>query len=159
MSNKYKQCPNGHFYEGDYCPYCGVTVDNAPLCPNCGEPVRKNYFSQYRIISIEGGARPWNYEWNGRCESCGHDFTLTMRQRLSSPDEDRYTVVRVASESAESGYVDVFMGLSGVEIEQRNSIDGVKKTFISTNELKYLINALKDSPILEQKDWYEDRNK
>ena len=97
--------------------------------------------------------------WNGRCESCGFDFTITMRQKMSSSDEDRYTVVRVASETVESDYVDVFMGLSGVEIEQRNSLDGVKKTFISTNELKYLINALKDSPILEQMDWYEDRNR
>ena len=49
-----------------------------------------------------------------------------------------------------------FIGLSGVEIEQRNSMDGVKKTFISTNELKYLINVLKDSPILKQLDWNED---
>lgn len=156
--SEFKKCSNGHYFEGDHCPYCGETVDKAPLCPHCGEPVRKKIFSHpYRIKSIEGSATPWNYGWNGRCESCGYDFTLTMRQKLSFPDEDRYTVVRVASKPAESGYVDVFMGLSGVEIEQRNSIDGVKKTFISTNELKYLISALKDSPILEQKDWYEDR--
>ena len=22
MSNEYKQCPNGHYYQGDHCPYC-----------------------------------------------------------------------------------------------------------------------------------------
>lgn len=156
--SEFKKCPNGHYYEGDFCPHCGETAVNAPLCPHCGELVRKRIHGYpYRIRSIEGGAKPWNYEWNGRCESCGFDFTITMRQKMSSSDEDRYTEVRVASETAESGYVDVFMGLSGVEIEQRNSIDGVKKTFISTNELKYLMSALKDSPILEQIDWYEDR--
>ena len=22
MANEYKQCPNGHYYQGDHCPYC-----------------------------------------------------------------------------------------------------------------------------------------
>ena len=156
--NGHKKCPNGHYYKGDFCPHCGETIVNAPLCPHCGELVRKRIHGYpYRITSIEGNTKPWNYMWNGRCESCGFDFTLTMRQKLSFPEDDRYTVVRVASKPAESGYVDVFMGLSGVEIEQRNSIDGVKKTFLSTNELKFLINALNNSPLLEQLDWYENR--
>ena len=35
MSNKYKQCPNGHYYQGDFCPYCksgsnGTTKINDP---------------------------------------------------------------------------------------------------------------------------------
>ena len=82
---------------------------------------------------------------------------------MDSSHNDRQTIVRVSKRQvqamSEDGYIlnDAFIGLSGVEIEQCNSIDGVKKTFISTNELKYLINALKNSPLLEQLDWNEDR--
>lgn len=189
-----KQCPNGHYYRGEACPYCitkifpyamgetqGESWSNTtrtmdtistttvladatdiPVCPRCGKPVRKTITRpKWPIVgSIKGNAYdgkvPWNYLWNGRCEHCGHDFTLTMTQKISSPDKDRYTTVRVASKRVETGSPDSFIGLSGVEIEQRNSMDGVKKTFISTNELKYLINALKDSPILKQLDWSED---
>lgn len=159
-----KQCPKGHYFEGDNCPYCGEKVENAPLCPHCGELVRKRIHGYpYRIRSIEGGAKPWNYMWNGKCENCGHDFSITMTQRMDSSHNDRQTIVRVSKRQvqamSEEGYIlyDAFIGLSGFEIEQRNSIDGVKKTFISTNELKFLINALNKSPLLEQLDWYEDR--
>lgn len=62
-----KQCPQGHYYEGDTCPYCptqlfpdygGRTTDtlhtsvvppnreteivNVPLCPHCRKPLRKH---------------------------------------------------------------------------------------------------------------------
>lgn len=86
-----------------------------------------------------------------------------MTQRINSPHNDRQTIVRVSKRQvqtmSEEGHIlhDAFIGLSGVEIEQHNPIDGVIKTFISTKELKYLINALKDSPILKQMDWNEDR--
>lgn len=189
--SKYKQCPKGHFYQGDVCPYCETelfpmgsnrTRTNVkqppcmetetayiPLCPHCGRPVRKGMpHSDFPIIgSIEGNAYdgriPWNYNWDGKCENCGHDFSITMTQRMDSSHNDRQTIVRVSKRQvqamSEDGYIlnDAFIGLSGVEIEQHNSIDGIKKTFISTNELKYLINTLKNSPLLEQLDWNEDR--
>lgn len=50
-----KQCPNGHFYEGDFCPYCSESGDprslskvcdnhhcyskNLEACPICGSSV------------------------------------------------------------------------------------------------------------------------
>lgn len=201
-----KQCPRGHYYEGDVCPYCetkhyplgsGKThtyypnhertrtktyypdsqetvptsfreteVADIPLCPHCGRPVRKELPHQFNIGSIEGnaydGKTPWNYDWNGRCENCGRDFSITMTQRIDSPHNDRQTIVRVSQRQVQAmsveGYIlhDAFIGLSGVEIEQRNNVDGVKTTFISTNELKNLIHALKNSPILEQLDWHAD---
>ena len=186
--SKYKKCPNGHFYQGDVCPYCETELfpigsyrtrsdvehtsvappyretetSSIPLCPHCGRPVRKGMpHSDFPIIgSIEGNAYdgriPWNYNWDGKCENCGYDFSISMHQKIHT-GKDRYTTVRVSVRRIERDLSDDLIGLSGVEIEQRNSIDGVKKTFISTNELKYLINALKDSPLLEQMDWYEDR--
>lgn len=190
----FKKCPNGHFYQGDTCPYCetelfpletvGMRTDlhtsvvpperetvilDIPFCPHCGKKVKNNIpHPDWPIVgSIDGNAYdgkvPWNYKWDGRCENCGHDFSITMIQRMDSSHNDRQTIARVSKRQvqamSEDGYIlnDAFIGLSGVEIEQRNSIDGVKKTFISTNELKYLINALKNSPLLEQLDWNEDR--
>ena len=51
-----KHCPNGHYYEGEECPYCpnlygddrtkvypypGEGNVNIPTCPHCGRPIRK----------------------------------------------------------------------------------------------------------------------
>ena len=187
---KLNQCRNGHFYEGDTCPYCptqfyavgkgAVTerravgnshteIVNMPICPHCGSAVRRSMPNpSFPIIGSIGGNAydrkvPWNYGWDGRCENCGHDFSFTMTQKINSPYNDRQTIVRVSAKKIqEKGYegtalMDAFVGLSGVEIEQRNSVDGVQKIFISTNELKYIANVLKNSPILEQLDWSEDR--
>ncbi len=195
-----KQCPRGHYYKGDACPYCPtqccpnsglmrptrtdgpnqhkptfyptdtptstIAGTDIPLCPHCGKPVRKEIPHCFNIGSIEGnafdGKTPWNYNWKGVCESCGHDFSITMTQRIDSPHNDRQTIVRVSQRQVHAmsaeGYTlhDAFVGLSGVEIEQRNNIEGVKTTFISINELKYLISALKNSPLLEQLDFHAD---
>lgn len=75
---------------------------------------------------------------------------------------DRQTVLKASDRRLQSkgkdGLVlfDAFIGLSGVEIEQYDDDGNFQKMFISTNELKLLINALKDSPLLEQSDWRED---
>ena len=176
----YKQCPNGHYYQGDHCPYCKpaptvhqdymeTEMANIPICPHCGRPVRQGLpHPNFPIVgSIRGNAYdgevPWNYRWNGQCEHCGYDFSITMTQKIgSSNHNDRQTIVRVSERHlpviSEDGYTfpDAFTGLSGVEIEQRNVVDGVRTTFVSTNELKYLINALKNSPLMKQLDWSED---
>ena len=193
MSNSYKKCPNGHFYQGDTCPYCetelfpletvGMRTDlhtsvvppgretvifNIPFCPHCKKKVKNSIpHPDWPIVgSIDGNAYdgkvPWNYKWDGRCENCGHDFSITMIQRINTPYNDRLTILRSSDrriqEKRDGGFdsPDAFIGLSGIEIEQRNSTDSVQKVFISTNELKYLLDALKNSPFLEQLDWHED---
>ena len=139
-----------------------------PHCSFCGQPIKKGFpRPDWPIVgSIEGGAYdgkvPWNYKWDGRCENCGHDYSITMIQRINTPYNDRQTILKSSDrriqEKCDGGFdsPDAFIGLSGIEIEQRNSTDGVQKVFISTNELNYLLKALKNSPILEQLDWRED---
>lgn len=175
MTN-FKKCPNGHYYRGVTCPYCetevypfGITQTTPtcskgvkmPRCPHCGSPVRNGVPHHFDIGSIEGsafdGEVPWNYLWDGRCENCGHDFSIAMHQKIHTSEKDRYTTVKASTRWIERNTSDDLIGLSGVEIEQYNGIDGVNKIFISTNELKYLINAIKGSPLLEQLDWLEDR--
>lgn len=187
--SQYKQCPNGHFYEGDACPYCKTRlypdedtprnhtltgdpdcfypskiIVNMPTCPHCGKHIRKDVPlpTLIDIGSIEGDATdgkiPWNYDWNGKCDNCGHDFSISMTQRIhsNSPKYDRKTTLRTSWRRVFYGSADQYVGLSGFEIEQYNGTDGSGKIFISTNELKYIIKALKNSPLLEQLDWNEN---
>ena len=35
--SEYKQCPNGHYYQGDHCPYCEAKADhNYGMCEDNG---------------------------------------------------------------------------------------------------------------------------
>ncbi|MBP5241243.1 MAG: hypothetical protein J6Z26_04980 [Bacteroidales bacterium] len=146
-----------------------ATHSDIPLCPHCGKPVRKHVPmppKDARISSIQNmgdGIVPWNFGWDGRCENCGHDYNVVMRIDMGSrgPDNrDRQTVVKVGAR----GYchnVEAFLGegsstvLSGVEIETRCGHQ-VETLFLSANELKYLMKALQNSPILKQLDYYDE---
>ncbi len=158
----YKQCAKGHYYTGSgNCPYCGSEEAYIPCCPRCGEPIRKSIpIINWPVVgSLEGGAYdhkvPWNYQWNGICENCGHDFNIKMAQNLEREGIFRQTTIIVSGKSVPTRFRDAHVGFSGVEIEQITS-EGTTKMFISTNELKFLLNALKNSPILDQWDWKED---
>ena len=134
---------------------------NIPRCPRCGGPIRKRIPDvKWPIIgSVQGGAYdhkvPWNYQWNGVCENCGHDFNIKMAQNLEQEGISRLTTLKVSGKSVPTRFRDAHVGFSGVEIEQ-NTNDGTTKMFISTNELRFMIHTLKNSPILEQWDWKED---
>ena len=201
-----KQCPRGHFYEGDTCPYCPTQYypnsghtrptrtanpnphkptfyptdtptsttagTDIPLCPHCGRPVRKYVpmpSKEVRISSINNmgdGIVPWNYEWDGKCENCGRDFNIVMRINMGSTGPDnkaRETRIKVNSKGflhhiSCNSYEDLRSTvLSGVEIETRCGLGNEReKFFISTNELKYLMKELQNSPILKQLDYYEE---
>ena len=163
----FKQCAKGHYYTGsDTCPYCGHKEKYIPRCPYCGKTIRKAIPDvKWPIVgSFEGGAYdhkvPWNYGWDGICESCGHDFTIKMIRRfpkypLSNMDNDIKTTVKVSA-AEQCVYRDSFIGVSGILIKQENSAEGTTEMFISTKELVCLINALENSPILEQWDWRKD---
>ena len=123
--SEYKQCPNGHYYTGDYCPYCPIHSDirkikelhasemhpnretevapPLPLCQHCGRPVRKYVPRDSGISSIKcmgDGVVPWNYKWEGICENCGHDFGVIMNIDMGSTGPDncfRKTTIKASS--------------------------------------------------------------
>lgn len=179
-----KHCPNGHYYEGEECPYCpkgdngktkvypihptSVDID-IPLCPHCGRPIRKreNLYQPAGVVigsisDIRDAKMPWNNNWNGRCDSCGYDFNISMTQNISHLDlGNKHTSVKVSQRdymyhiTANWGELSGLC-LSGVEIETYvGGCAGDKqkqKVFLSTSELKYLMKVLANSPILQQED-------
>ena len=177
-----KVCPNGHYYQGEECPYCPPVYDkktklyptfamteNVPSCPHCGRPIRKieNLCQPANLMigsvgNCDDGRIPWNYNWNGRCDNCGHDFNINMTQNIGYRDlGNKHTSVKVSYEnhiySITAGEGEVYgLHLSGVEIETyvggRTGGNHKQKVFLSTNELKYLLKVLANSPILKQDD-------
>lgn len=211
----YKRCPNGHYYQGDHCPYCkpqrtiidygpyqapyrcdtcgaysneynngdcpycgaqlqgqpedtypwwrfsGHETTIIPTCKHCGHRVRRSIPSSNGCVSyLQDDSKkitPWNYKWDGKCEYCGYDYTIGMEILLDDYGQKKKTTV-----SADSSMIpinrsfDEFTVLSGVII--RTFVDETKRgeIFLSANELKYLIDSLKDSPLLEQCDYKYD---
>lgn len=119
----YKQCPNGHYYEGDHCPYCpreyasmdeldffantrlADQIMTIPLCRHCGSPLRRGIphpphgIVVSSINDIRDHIVPWNYLWDGRCEHCGYDYNVRMRVATGSTSIDnhcKYTTIKCA---------------------------------------------------------------
>lgn len=65
----YKQCPNGHYYQGDHCPYCNSGGQKGQSisahCPYCGE-----------TIAVNVSSYDTHMPWNGKCKKCQHDFSI-----------------------------------------------------------------------------------
>lgn len=149
-------------YSPAYGPAKGL---NPPLCTNCSNPVRNEGYKTVCTFPPIFSCPPWNSGWDGKCEHCGFDFNTSFVQVLRKhPDENKVESGRNTKISVASTRFPVFYDeseiLSGVEIEitsfgryfQENS----EKIFISTNELKYILSTLINSPILQQFDWGED---
>ncbi|MDR1348840.1 MAG: hypothetical protein LBJ63_10550 [Prevotellaceae bacterium] len=176
-ANDFKRCKNGHYYQGDACPYCPTqygnsdarsifydaqeTEINIPVCSHCGYLLRKEIPKPKEgyVGSIQGdaydGKVPWNYEWNGKCEHCGHDYNISMWSNIPTFEGNRnkMTTVKVSARGVMRSLTQPqIICVSGVEIESRMSGSGVEKLFLSTNELKYLMEIFKNSPILKQLD-------
>lgn len=180
-----KQCPQGHYYDGDTCPYCPkkyASISNIdgfadkdlasrmmsiPVCPKCGKPLRNGIpYPEHGIAvsslkDIRDHIVPWNYGWDGKCENCGHDFCISWSINMGSTGPDnhvRKTVVRVGAKSFLHHMTCDFDDwastvLSGVEIETKCGFGQSEKFFLSINELRYLMEVLKDSPIMKQFDY------
>lgn len=177
--NGFKKCPSGHYYQGNRCPYCPVDYSSSimihideheglksrmmsiPICKHCGRPLRKGFPNPPKgmvvssIYDIKDEIIPWNYKWDGKCEHCGFDYNIAIQTR-SAGWKERVTLVWVNEKSYENYLVndascDQHTVLSGVNIR---SDEG--SVFLSTKELRYLINVLSGSPILEQFDYQED---
>ena len=163
----YKHCPNGHYYDGrmENCPYCKqfeFEIESVPICSHCGRPIRtkirKPDFPVGSLDDAYDGKVPWNYHWDGRCEHCGHDFGISIRQILPNivkENSDKWTSIRPSSRTIRDPMADIVTMLSGVEIETKLN-GATEKIFLSTNELKYILDELKASPILAQLDWSQD---
>jgi hypothetical protein len=137
-----------------------------PVCYKCGKGVRRNNYDTKNEFTNCLSYPPWNSGWEGKCEHCGHNYNIHYIQNVSFNSFcriKRETSVSI-SQMQHMDSLDTFVILSGVELEitetqEFNSDTPTainKKIFISTNELKYLIAALKNSPILSQYDWDAD---
>lgn len=178
--SEFKKCSNGHYYKDDSCPYClpqrkvedsfiwGLKPDPEtsiiPVCKQCGHPIRKSIPSPVGSVSNnqydEEQIAPWNYGWDGKCEYCGHDYTICMGIQIDDDGNktDKKTLVSAdcmdfAVHQGSDGIVsDKYTVLSGVTIRTFVGDTARGEVFLSANELKCLIDALKDSPLLEQHD-------
>lgn len=185
--SEYKQCPNGHYYDSaeyDRCPYCpreyvsiedvhpmsdrelAIRMMTIPICKHCGHPLRKGIprppygIAVSSLTDIRDNIVPWNYQWDGKCEHCGHDYNITMMLNMDSYGHDnktKQTTIKVSSkeychdfECCQGEGIDTV--LSGVEIHTKTDIQD-ETVFISSNELKYLLQALRDSPLCQQFDY------
>jgi hypothetical protein len=62
-----------------HCPHCGVNR-TAPVCIHCESPVTSDK-NVHAYHGHENGHYAWHHRWNGRCESCGHEFRASVRLR------------------------------------------------------------------------------
>ena len=142
------------------------------LGPHGGRPLRKSVPMPpkgVRISSINhmgDGIVPWNYEWDGKCENCGHDYNVVMQINMGSTGPDnkiRETEIKVGANgfmhdiTANLGEGSATV-LSGVEITTKCGHDHSEELFLSANELKHLMKVLQNSPILKQFDYYVEDN-
>ena len=213
-SQNYKRCSNGHYYQGDHCPYCepprtiidygpyqapyrcdtcgtysneynngncpycgtrlqgqpedtypwwrfsGHQTTIIPICKHCGHRVRRGITSDSRVSYIQDDHKkitPWNYRWNGKCEYCGHDYSFDMETLLDIQGQKKRTTVSADSRVNLVNRNDhIYTVLSGVTIRTFVGETMRGEIFLSANELKYLLDSLEDSPLLEQCDYKFD---
>lgn len=171
--SQYKQCPNGHYYSVEYnespstppartkreslSELATPQEEMVPRCRYCGHLLRNSIpaYNGY-IYDVKEKVRltPWNYFWNGKCENCGHDYNIHIvvpieqgKNKETSVYADRCGIATYAP--------DEYTVLSGVTI--KTEVEGkCNEVFLSAKELRYLVNALKNSPLLEQYDYFHD---
>ena len=135
-----------------------------PICHHCGRPLRVSIPRHNGIIydvKQQEQVVPWNYGWKGKCENCGYDYNIhtvvPIEQGKKKVTTVRADVCRILTTPAP----DEFTVLSGVTIETYvpdfyNGGGEYSKVFLSAKELKYIVNALSDSPLMEQSDYFHD---
>ena len=171
--SEFKKCPDGHYYIGDSCPCClpqrkvddsyifGRRPDSEttiiPVCKHCGHRIRKSIpdsiTQQYNNM-----VSPWNHEWDGKCEFCGHDYSIYMGTPVLFGQKKKTSVTADSKMIGDPDNLDQYRVLSGVTIkttvgDEAMGDSAYGEVFLSANELKGLIDILKDSPLLEQFDY------
>lgn len=165
-------------YNNGNCPYCGTRLQGQPedtypwwrfsghqttiipICKHCGHRVRRGITSDSRVSYIQDDHKkitPWNYRWNGKCEYCGHDYSFDMETLLDIQGQKKRTTVSADSRVNLVNRNDhIYTVLSGVTIRTFVGETMRGEIFLSANELKYLLDSLEDSPLLEQCDYKFD---
>lgn len=163
-------------YNEGKCPYCGSRLQSlgfaypswfpsdlttiVPVCKQCGHRIRRTVPSSNGLVSyvLDSSEKvtPWNYKWDGKCEFCGFDYNVHTKVKI---EEGQYKVTSVCIDTCgvvDEGTCDQLTVFSGVTI--RTSIGGKNQgeVFLSANEVKYLLDAIKESPLLEQFDYHFD---
>lgn len=128
-----------------------------PVCKYCGHRIRKgipdSITQQYNNM-----VSPWNFEWDGKCECCGHDYSIYLGTPVIFGQKKKTSVTADSKMIGDPENLDQYRVLSGVTIKTTVGDDVVENSahdelFLSANELKGLIDILKDSPLLEQFDY------
>lgn len=113
---------------------------------------------------------PWNVNWDGKCEYCGHDYNINLETPINDngKKKNKTTFVKVdTNDSVHERYsisengekcIDVtrYPVLSGVTIKTQVGDVMQGEVFLCADELKRLVDLLKDSPILKQYDYIID---
>jgi len=128
-----------------------------PICKYCGHRIRKRIPDSI-TQQYSNKVSPWNHEWDGKCECCGHDYSIYMGTPVLFGQKKKTSVKADSQMIGEPGDLDDYRVLSGVTIKTTigdevmgNGAFG--EVFLTANELKGLINILKESPLLEQFDY------
>ena len=90
MANEFKKCPNGHYYQGDHCPYCKTSGANETKTESPKTQVygvgmgQSSPGTEYRPTSTEtmGGSM---FNGSQKTTVVGEGGGITANQRPSGP--------------------------------------------------------------------------
>lgn len=85
MENEYKQCPNGHYYQGDHCPYCKSTGN--------------------LTTNTNGLGNQGNYDSQQATETYSNNTNTRGGENATIVDDGANSVVSGASQNVGDGFV------------------------------------------------------
>ena len=125
-----------------------IAKQEIPSCFYCGDLIRKSIPSSRTHIS----QKPWNYLWNGKCESCGRSYNIYYESPISD-SQTKTTTLIASSLRVPSPFFsrDTFFVLSGVDAESRimNGEQCISeyRVFFSGFELKKVVDAISNQAL------------
>ena len=165
-----------------FCSQCGQPVgadadpdSHVPPCPRCRQPVRALGFRPFpRQPEGRVDRLPWNAEWDGRCEHCGHRFELTVETDRSPsapgqtawPNDHQWRYRRTLT--ARPGdvmywrFLDLQQHLAGIDItiteQHGDRPEQVERFTLTLLEVRLLMESLSGplAPLRAQRDWTHD---
>lgn len=120
-----------------------IDIKEMPLCGICGNPLRRVIPDSWAFVP----KKPWNYQWNGKCESCGYTYNIYHESSIAV-DQIRIVTLVAASHKVLSPIFsrDTFSVLSGVDVESKTMNGELclneNWVFLSGSELKKIIEVI-----------------